>query len=67
VCHITRATPDVDKALATCAHQQGIYDLTRAIPASSFWQLQALELVVFVTLAVVIVGGTFWWLRQRIT
>jgi hypothetical protein len=67
VCHITRATPDVDKALATCAHQQGIYDLTRAIPASSFWQLQALELVVFVALAVLIVGGTFWWLRQRIT
>jgi hypothetical protein len=67
VCHITRATPNVDKALARCAHQEGIYTLTRAIPTSSFWQLQALELVVFVVLAAAVVGATFWWLRHRTT
>ena len=64
-CHITRATPDVDQALATCAHQMGIHNLTRAIPSSSFWQLQAYELVIFVGASAVIVAATFWWIQYR--
>ena len=66
-CHITRATPDVDQALATCAHQMGIHNLTRAIPSSSFWQLQAYELVIFLGVAAAIVAATFWWIRHRTT
>ena len=64
-CHITRATPDADQALATCAHQMGIHNLTRAIPSSSFWQLQAYELVIFLGVAGAIVAATFWWIRHR--
>jgi ABC-2 family transporter protein len=66
-CHITRATPDVNKALAACAHQRGIHNLTRAIPSGSFWQLQAIELVVFVGLSAFVVGATFWWIDHRTT
>ena len=65
VCHITRATPDVDAALARCAHQRGFQNLTRAIPPGSFWQLQAIELIIFVGLAAIAAGATFWWLRHR--
>jgi hypothetical protein len=65
VCHITRATPDVDQALAACARQRGIHNLTAAIPSSSFWQLQAIELVIFVALAALVASATFWWLRHR--
>ena len=66
-CHITRATPDVDQALAACAHQLGIHNLTRVIPSGSFWQLQAIELVIFVSLAAFVVGATFWWIDHRTT
>ncbi len=67
VCHITRATPDVDRALAACAHERGIHDLTRAIPSSSFWQLQGLELLIFVGLSALVIATTFWWIRHRTT
>ncbi len=67
VCHITRATPDVDKALSTCARQLGIRNLTQVIPSSSFWHLQTVELVIFVGLAAGITGATFWWIRHRVT
>ncbi|HEX5586887.1 MAG TPA: hypothetical protein VFZ17_06240 [Acidimicrobiia bacterium] len=66
-CHLTRATPDVDQALANCAHRLGFDNLTRAIPSSSFWQLQAAELVVFVGLAAIAAAATFWWIRHRAT
>lgn len=66
-CHITRATPDVDEALAACAHKLGFDNVTRVIPSSSFWQLQIYELVVFFALTVAIVATTFWWVRHRTT
>lgn len=63
-CHITRATPDVDAALASCAHKMGFQDLTRTIPSSSFWQLQAMELVIFMALGTIVAGAAFWWVRR---
>lgn len=64
-CHITRATADVDQALAACARKVGIHNLTRVVPSGSFWQLQTLELAVFLVLASVFVAATFWWVRHR--
>lgn len=66
-CHITRATPDVDKALASCAHRMGIRNVTRIIPSHSFWQLQSYELLVFLGVTAGIVAVTFWWVRYRTT
>ncbi len=65
VCHITRATAAVDRALASCAHGIGVHNLTQAIPSSSFWQLQASELVIFLAVAAAVVAATFWWIRHR--
>ena len=64
-CSITRATPDVDAALASCAHKMGFQNLTRTIPSSSFWQLQAMELAIFVALAALVASAAFWWVRHR--
>lgn len=64
-CHITRATPDVDAALATCAHRMGFQNLTRTIPSGSFWELQAMEFAIFLALAALIAGLAFWWIRHR--
>lgn len=66
-CHITRATPDLDKALSDCAHQMGIHNLTTAIPSSSFWQLQSIEFIIFMGLAAATAAATFWWIRHRTT
>jgi len=66
-CHITRATPDVDRALAACAHHLGVQNLTKTIPSSSFWQLQATELAIFVGLALLVSAVSFWWIRHRAT
>lgn len=64
-CHITRATPDVDAALASCAHKLGFQDLTRTIPSSSFSQLQAMEVAIFIALAGLVAGAAVWWVRHR--
>ena len=64
-CHITRATPDVDAALATCAHQLGFRELTRTIPSSSFWQLQTVEFAMFAAIAALLAVATFWWINHR--
>lgn len=65
-CHITRATPDPNGALAACAHTLGFRNVTRVVPGSSFWQLQAIEFAIFVLLAAALVAATFWWMRRRI-
>lgn len=64
-CKITRATPDVDAALASCAHRLGFQNLTRTIPPGSFWRLQTIELVIFVALAGLVAGAAVWWVRHR--
>lgn len=64
-CHITRATPDVDQALAQCAHRLGYQNLTETVPARSFWQLQVTEVALFLVLAAIIAALAFWWVRHR--
>ena len=66
-CHISRAAPDPNAALAACAHQLGMHNLTTAYPASAFWRLQTCELSVFLALTGVAVAGTHWWIQHRIS
>ena len=37
------------------------------MPASRYWTLQAYELIGFLLLAGALLGGTFWWLRHRVS
>lgn len=66
-CHITRATENVDAALAVCAQKVGIHDIALAHSDSQFWALQTTELALFLALAVVTAALCFWWLNHRST
>lgn len=64
-CNITRATQDVDGALADCARKIGIRDIAQVHTADQFWALQAAELGLFLTLAAITTAACFWWLNHR--
>jgi hypothetical protein len=52
----------------TCVEWVGTLDLRQSLtfhPASQFWPLQWMETGVFVGLAGLLVGFSFWWLRRR--
>ena len=64
-CHITRATEDVDAALAVCAQRFGIHDIAQVHTDNQFWALQTAELGLFVALAAITAVVCFWWLNHR--
>lgn len=64
-CHITRATENVDAALASCAQKFGIHDIAQVHPGNQFWALQTTELALFLALAVFTAALCFWWLNHR--
>jgi len=64
-CNITRATPDVDAALATCAHHLGIHDIAQVHTSDQFWALQTAELGLFIALTAITACICFWWLDHR--
>jgi hypothetical protein len=37
------------------------------MPASRYWTLQGIETAGFLVLAGLLLGGTFWWLRHRVS
>ena len=45
----------------------GVKQRVTFMPASRYWTLQAYELVGFLLLAGALLGGTFWWLRHRVS
>ncbi len=64
-CHITRATENVDAALAACGQQLGIHDIAQLHTDTQFWALQTTELALFLGLAVATAAICFWWLNHR--
>jgi len=36
-------------------------------PASRYWPLQGMETALFVVLALLLAGVTFWWVRHRVS
>jgi hypothetical protein len=53
-----------------CVEWAGTLNLRQSLtfhPASQFWPLQWMETGVFVGLAALLVGFSFWWLRRRAT
>ena len=40
---------------------------SRFMPASRYWTLQAIESAIFLALAALLAGASFWWLRNRVT
>jgi hypothetical protein len=53
--------------LDECGRQVGLHNVLRVIPADRFWALQAWESAVFVGMALVLMGFSFWWVRRRIS
>jgi ABC-type transport system involved in multi-copper enzyme maturation permease subunit len=64
-CNITRATPDVDAALADCARSLGIHDIAQVHTSDQFWALQTAELGLFIALTAITAAICFWWLNHR--
>jgi len=48
--------------LSTTFHEAVSYQ-----PASNYWPFQAYETLIFLGLALVLIGFSFWWVRERIT
>jgi len=48
--------------LSTTFHEAVTYQ-----PASNYWPFQAYETLIFLGLALVLIGFSFWWVRHRIT
>ena len=49
----------------SCLQAHRIGELIRYQPASRFWEMQAFEATLIVTIAVALLGLTAWWLRNR--
>jgi hypothetical protein len=59
-------TPAINEAMQRCI---GSFHLRTAVayqPVSRYWPLQWAEVGVFVVLAVLLLGGAFWWLRHKL-
>ncbi len=48
-----------------CLTAHGFHQILTYQPASRFWAFQGIEAGIFLVLAVVLVGFTFWWVRSR--
>jgi hypothetical protein len=66
-CNITRATQDVDAALAACANKLGIHDIAQVYTGQHFWALQTAELGLFLGLTAIAATLCFWWVNHRTT
>ena len=49
------------------AKDEGYRQRIRFMPASRYWTLQAIESAIFLALAGLLAGASFWWLRNRVT
>jgi ABC-type transport system involved in multi-copper enzyme maturation permease subunit len=48
-----------------CLSAHGFHQILTYQPDSRFWAFQGIEAGIFLALAVVLVGFTFWWVRSR--
>ena len=64
---IQQICPSNDSQTFTnCLHANGIMQRQTYQPATRFWSFQGIELSIFLTLTLVLVGFTLWWVRTRI-
>jgi ABC-type transport system involved in multi-copper enzyme maturation permease subunit len=62
----TPGTGGVGPALQTCVDNLHIRDVLTYQPSGRYWPFQVYELAIFLTLALILVGLCFWWVRRRI-
>jgi hypothetical protein len=69
--HHAVGTPPSNAALNAlvqrCVDQLGIRDVVAYQPASRYWPLQWSELAIYLVLALILAGVSFWWLRRRLS
>ncbi len=53
--------------MLACFQQTGVTLSSTYQPADRFWVFQGIETLVFLTLAALLIGLAFWWLRRRIS
>lgn len=58
-----RSDPKCFDRLASEGYRQQV----RYVAAGRYWTLQAVETAIFLALAGLLAGGTFWWVRHRLT
>jgi hypothetical protein len=52
--------------LESCIDQFHIRDVLTYQPGGRYWPFQWFELAIYLTLALVLVGLSFWWIRRRV-
>jgi hypothetical protein len=58
--------PDVNR-IAACLTRYDLHQSVTYQPASHYWPLQWYETGIFLALAAVLSGTSFWWIRRRLT
>lgn len=63
---LTKGSPQMQAALASCARAHHLYNYVLYQPASRFWSLQLTELALYAVISALLLGITVWWVRNRI-
>ena len=63
---MTDASAKIGDQVSTCLHDHGIRYALLYHPADRFWTFQAIETALFLGVAAVLLGITFWWVTRRV-
>ena len=55
------------QSCATALAQKNLKQVVTYQPASRYWTFQWLELGIFLTVAILLAWGCFWWIRRRLS
>jgi hypothetical protein len=60
-----KPVPGAARGIVTCLSQYNLHESVTYQPANHYWPLQWSESGVFLALAALLSGSSFWWLRRR--
>ena len=65
-CGVTQTDPRSLQGVSACLRRHGVLQSAVYQPASRFWTFQAIESGIFLTLALILVATSVWWISRRL-